>query len=265
LPGKERFVQRPLIGITPDLAHQEAAHGPTERLFLNLDYAQAVWQAGGIPVVLPPIDEPEAFLSSLNGLLLTGGGDIDPQQYGAATTHPLTYGVSETRDRFEIALIRAALERDLPVLAICRGIQVLNVALGGTLYQHLPDEIPNALNHRQHELGIPSGEVAHPVTIVPESLLARIIGTTELMVNSYHHQAVATLATPLRVVAVAPDGVIEAVELPGQSFVLAVQWHPERLFERFPAHFALFAALVDAARATRLRQQPALARIDGET
>lgn len=244
----------PVIGITPDITRESAAHGLTNRLLLNLDYAEAIAHAGGIPVVLPPVLEPARFLESLDGILLTGGGDIAPHRYGAPTIHPATYGISDVRDEFEIALVHAALNADVPLLAICRGMQVLNVALGGTLIQHIPDEIDGALNHRQQELGIPSGEPAHPVTIRPDSLLARIVGTTHLMVNSYHHQAVAELASPLLPTATAPDGVVEAAEIPGATFVLAVQWHPERLFQHYPAHHALFAALIEAAQSRAARR-----------
>ncbi|MCS7050512.1 MAG: gamma-glutamyl-gamma-aminobutyrate hydrolase family protein, partial [Thermomicrobium sp.] len=168
--------------------------------------------------------------------------------YGATTVHPETYGVSDLRDHFEMTLIRLALAADLPMLAICRGLQILNVALGGTLLQHIPDQLPHALNHRQQELGIPATDPAHDVSIRPETLLATILGSGRIRVNSYHHQAIADLATPLQLAATAPDGVIEAVELPHATFVLAVQWHPERLFRHHPLQAALFSALVDAAR-----------------
>lgn len=247
----------PLIGITPDITTESAHHGLTTRLLLNLDYAEAIAQAGGIPLVLAPVLPPAHFLDSLDGILLTGGGDIAPHRYGASVIHPATYGISDQRDEFEIALVRAALAADIPLLAICRGMQILNVALGGTLIQHIPDAIRGALNHRQQELGIPSGEPAHPVIIQPDSLLARTVGTTHLMVNSYHHQAVAELAPPLLPTATAPDGVIEAAEVPQATFVLAVQWHPERLYQRYPAHQALFTALVDAAQ-RRVALRPAV-------
>ncbi|MCX7623705.1 MAG: gamma-glutamyl-gamma-aminobutyrate hydrolase family protein [Thermomicrobium sp.] len=244
-------MDKPIIGVTPDFATVPTQLGPTDRLFLNLDYALAVEAAGGIPHVLPPVLDPADALVAVEALLLTGGGDIDPHRYGAASVHPETYGISEVRDTFELALVKAAIARDLPVLAICRGIQVLNVALGGTLIQHIPASDPNALNHRQHELGIPVDQPAHPVTIMPESKLAAIVETTTLLVNSFHHQAIDAPAPGLVVTARAPDGVIEAVELPSATFVLGVQWHPERLYRTFPQHRALFRALVLAALRSR--------------
>ncbi len=248
-------MDRPRIGITPDFVTAETYLGPTDRLQLNLDYAAAVYDAGGLPLVLPPILDPVEALTTLDGVLLTGGGDIDPHRYGATSVHPETYGISSVRDDFELALAREAVVRDVPLLAICRGVQVLNVALGGTLVQHIPDAVPAALEHRQNELGIPVGETAHPVTIQPGSLLERVVKATTIAVNSYHHQAIEQPAPGLAVVARSPDGVIEAVELPLARFVLGVQWHPERLFTRFPEHRALFRALVEAA--SQYRTAPA--------
>lgn len=244
-------MKRPIIGISPDLARVAAPHGETDRLFLNLDYAQCIIAAGGQPVVLPPVAAPEDLLNSVDALLLTGGGDVAPSRYGATNLHPETYGISDLRDEFEIALIHAALERHLPLLAICRGLQILNVALGGTLLQHIPDDRPGSLEHRQQLLGIPSGDTAHPVVVHPGSLLARIVGEGILQVNSYHHQAVDKVAPNAVVSAVAPDGIVEAFELPQYDFVLAVQWHPERLCAHHPPHRALFTALVQAATRSR--------------
>ncbi len=169
-----------------------------------------------------------ATLDGLDGLLLAGGSDVDPARYGV-TRGSRTGPPDSERDRLEAALVAEALERDLPVLAICRGLQLLNVALGGTLVQHVEG----------HQL--PDGEAGHPVAIVPGSRLQEILGVEEYSVNSRHHQCADRLAGGLEVAARAPDGVIEALELPGKSFVLAVQWHPEdraagldgRLFEAF--------------------------------
>ena len=255
-------MEKPVIGITPEVSVATTHVGPTERLQLNLDYTAAVSAAGGLPLVLPLDLEPPHALAVIDALLLTGGGDIDPARYGAPTVHPETYGVSSTRDSFEIALIQHAIALDLPILAICRGLQVLNVALGGTLIQHIPDAIPQALNHRQHELGIPVDQPAHPIRVVPDTLLARILGTPSLMVNSYHHQAIDCPAPGLVITAYAPDGVIEAAELPSATFVVAVQWHPERLFRSHPTHHALFTALVQAAQRSRTHRHAALARTE---
>lgn len=240
-------MDKPVIGITPDVTHVSSPLGTTDRLCVNLDYIQAILHAGGLPLVLPPYQPIHHYLPALDGILLTGGGDIDPRRYAAHTIHSETYGISELRDEFEITLVKQAIEQNLPLLAICRGIQVLNVALGGTLYQHLPDDLPTSLNH-QHELHIPFDQPAHQVRIDPRSRLFSIVGTSELMVNSFHHQAVHELAPPLVASATAPDGVIEAVELPKASFVLGVQWHPERRFPHSPTDLALFKAFVEAAR-----------------
>jgi len=252
-------MEKPIIGITPDFTIADTVLGPTERLLLNLDYAAAVSAVAGFPLVLPPLLDPDETVAALDGLLLTGGGDIDPHRYGATSVHPETYGISDVRDTFEIALVQAAIARDLPILAICRGMQVLNVALGGTLIQHIPDSVATPIEHRQHLAGIPVGEPAHPVTLADHSLLARLLGTTSLLVNSYHHQAIADPAPGLVVTARAPDGVIEAVELPTATFVVAVQWHPERLYRHSIAHRTLFAALVEAAARYRATRRAALA------
>jgi putative glutamine amidotransferase len=208
----------------------------------------AVQQAGGVPVLLPPqldVESLETLWSRLDGLVLTGGGDLDPARFGEAR-HPAVYEVSAARDELELTLSRRAVDDDVPVLAICRGIQVLNVALGGTLHQDIPSQIPAALQHSQKA---PRHEATHAVKVMGEGTrLGTIVGDLELNVNSFHHQAIRTLGAGLREVAWAPDGVIEGVELPGDAFVVGVQWHPEELVAHDRAARSLFAAVVDAAR-----------------
>jgi putative glutamine amidotransferase len=235
----------PLIGITTSLTVDTAP----ERAYVNIAYIRAVQQAGGLPLLLPPHLAPDvqvALWQRLDGLVLTGGGDIDPARFGQPR-HPRTDEVAPPRDELELGLTRRALDEDVPLFAICRGIQVLNVALGGTLIQDLPSERPGAVVHSQRE---PRAEPTHAVKVMGEGTrLGQILGSLELNVNSMHHQAIDRLGAGLREVAWAPDGVIEGVEMPGDDrFVLGVQWHPEELVGHDQAARNLFAAIVDAAR-----------------
>jgi putative glutamine amidotransferase len=238
----------PLIGVTTSTT-ADGAPGPTPpRAHLNDTYVRAVQQAGGVPVLLPPsLDDRalEALWSRLDGLLLTGGGDVDPARFGEPR-HPTVTEVSEARDRLEIALTERALDERRPLLAICRGIQVLNVALGGSLYQDIPSELGTSIAHAQTE---PRDRPTHPVKVMGEGTrLGATLGALEVEVNSMHHQAIKRLGRGLREVAWAPDGVIEGVELSTDDpFVLGVQWHPEELVARDPAAANLFLALVTAA------------------
>jgi putative glutamine amidotransferase len=184
----------------------------------------------------------------LTGLLLTGGGDIEPGRYGQ-TPHATVYDVSSERDALELWATREALARRRPVLAICRGLQVLNVALGGTLVQDIPDEVGRTIAHSQPT---PRQQATHTVKVDHGSRLADILGAVEVEVNSFHHQAVKDLGTGLRTVATAPDGVVEGLELPdAEPLVVGVQWHPEELVAHDDAARNLFAALVRAAASTR--------------
>jgi len=209
-------------------------------------YADAVTAAGGLPVIAPPVADPDdvaCLLDVADGVLLTGGYDLSARTFGK-TNHPKTRPMTRRRQAFELALARAALERRTPLFAICLGIQVLNVAAGGTLIQHLPDAVGEAVQHRAR--GVPD---AHTVVLEPGSLAARLTGATRLSVNSTHHQAVGRLGAGLVVSGrCEADGVIEAIEADdGRRFVLGVQWHPERLTDRAP-HLALFEGLVTAVR-----------------
>ena len=235
----------PLIGITTSVTVDKSP----ERAYVNIAYIRAVQDAGGIPLLLPPhLTAPvqAALWERLDGLVLTGGGDIDPARFGQAR-HPKTDDVAPARDELELGLTRRALDEDVPLFAICRGIQVLNVALGGTLVQDLPSERPSSIAHTQRE---PRHESTHAVKVMGEGTrLGRVLGSLEVSVNSMHHQAIDRLGFGLREVAWSPDGVIEGVELPGDDhFVLGVQWHPEELVGHDQAARNLFTALVEAAR-----------------
>ena len=241
-----RAVTAPLIGLSTSITVGEYP----ERAYVNSAYLRAVEQAGGIPVLLPPqlsAAARETLWSRLDGLVLTGGGDIEPARFDQAP-HPKTTLVSAERDGLELELVDRALRDDVPLFGICRGVQVLNVALGGTLHQHVPDVAGTAVNHSQSE----KRHVAtHPVKLLTEGTrLGDIVGTPELSVNSFHHQALKTLGRGLREVAWAPDQVIEAVEHEDRRrFVVGVQWHPEDLVDADAAARALFSAVVAAARA----------------
>jgi putative glutamine amidotransferase len=206
-------------------------------------YPAAVQRAGALALILPPDDAvseaPDLLLGRVDALLLAGGADVDPATYGAAP-HPETGHLWPERDRFEIALVRRAIQRDIPVLGVCRGMQILNVALGGTLHQHLPDVI--GTDRHRHTPGV-FGD--HEVTLEPGSLVARATGTERSLVKSHHHQGVAELGKGLVATGTSPeDELIEAVELPGERYVLGVLWHPEE-----DQASRVIASLVDAARA----------------
>lgn len=244
---------KPLIGITPSLTTDVMPHGTFERYVIASTYVEAIALAGGIPLVLPPQDDNVSpLLGAIDGLLLSGGADIDPVRYGDETVHPTTYGVSAPRDRFELALVEAAVVQDVPLFAICRGIQVLNVALGGTLIQDVADQYSPQLQHRQHDAGIERDEIGHGVALAADSQLATIYGTESIGVNSFHHQAIRETARDLVPIGWSEDGLVEAVALPAKRFVLGVQWHPEIMVHRHSVQLEPFRALVDAARSRKL-------------
>jgi putative glutamine amidotransferase len=208
------------------------------------EYVRAVEKAGGVPLLLAPSPAGEiaSRLDAVDGLMLTGGDDVDPSLYGEAP-HPTTRCTRE-RDDFELALVREALDRDLPLLAICRGQQVLNVALGGTLVQDIPDQVPEAGAHKLK--GVARWEIAHEVEVAPGTRLRAIVGTDVLAVNSFHHQSVRDVGRGLVVSARSRDGIIEGVELADRRFVVGVQWHPEAMWNQEPDHQELFRAFVEA-------------------
>jgi putative glutamine amidotransferase len=205
-------------------------------------YIDAVVRAGGQPVIVNDARDPKELLARVDALVLTGGPDLDPARYGEAA-HPSVYGVDAADDDFECSLTEAALVRSVPTLAICRGIQVLNVARGGTLYQHIADD-PGVPAHG--EPGVLDGARRHDVTLDADSLVADVMGETRVTASCHHHQAIAELGDGLRVVGRAKDGIVEALEIDG-AFLLAVQWHPEDTAEDDPAQQRLFDALVRRA------------------
>ncbi len=233
----------PRIGVTGVTRNVSGA----DRVSLNAAYPLAVLRSGGVPLVLSPLigtEHNETILDAIDGLVLTGGEDIDPAIYNQPR-HPRLGDVDRARDEFEIALFRDAQSRGMPVLAICRGIQLVNVALGGTLWQDIASEVPGALNHNP---GTARDARTHPVDITPGSRLAQALGGTRFDVNSFHHQAIRDLAPGLTVTATAPDGIIEGAEGSDQDpWLLAVQWHPEEFHrqDRAPDH-GLFGALMKA-------------------
>jgi putative glutamine amidotransferase len=233
----------PLIGISTGFAAKGAPGAQ-----VNASYLFAVQQAGGVPVLLPPQLSEEAserLFASLDGLLLTGGGDIQPGRYGEEPAGTNVDSVSLERDALEFAAIDAALERDLPILGLCRGAQILNVCFGGSLHQNIPADHPDsAVNHAVPQ---PREGPAHDVAVEPGSLLHRAVQARAFGVNSRHHQAVKSPGYGMEVVARAPDGVIEGIELVARRFVLGVQWHPEDMAGHFESADRLFTAFVRAA------------------
>lgn len=237
------MLDRPVIGLTLDW-DAPGPDRPQASYFLRENYCAAVSQAGGLPVLLPHEEaQAGAYLDGLDGLLVTGGNfDLDPALFGAGERHPRVT-TKDRRTAFEMAATRAALARDLPVLGICGGMQLLNVALGGTLIQHIPDEIEDALAHEQPN---PRHEPGHGVTLEAGSRLRRICGAGTLEVNSAHHQAAKDVPEGVTVSARAPDGVIEGIEAAGYGFCLGVQWHPE--YHVSTGDAAIFEAFLAAAR-----------------
>ncbi|MGB0570614.1 MAG: gamma-glutamyl-gamma-aminobutyrate hydrolase family protein [Alphaproteobacteria bacterium] len=232
---------KPVIGITLD-SEDPGTYSNMPWYALRQNYADAVVEAGGVPLALP--HEPEQandYLDIIDGLVITGGAfDVDPSIFGAGERHP-TVVTKDRRTAFELAATRGAVERDMPLLGICGGQQLLHVALGGTLIQHIPDEVPEALAHEQPN---PRDEPGHSISVLPDTLLHRIVGADSLDVNSAHHQAAKDTSDEMIINAVAPDGVIEGIEAIGKRFCLGVQWHPE--YKVSAGDGAIFQAFIDA-------------------
>jgi putative glutamine amidotransferase len=231
-------LRRPIIGIT--------TYGRDEdnRFRLPCLYVDAVRRAGGVAVLIPPGDDPgEELFSVVDGVILAGGGDIDPALYGGRP-HEMIYSVDAERDRSELALARHLAGSGVPALGICRGHQVINVALGGTLHEHLPDVVGDRVLHR-----LPPREATeHPIVVAEGSRLAAILGERDFVAPSWHHQAIRNLAAGLSAVAQAPDGTIEGCEMRSHPWLVSVQWHPELTAHANPTQQRLFDALVEACR-----------------
>ncbi|MDE0310093.1 MAG: gamma-glutamyl-gamma-aminobutyrate hydrolase family protein [Acidiferrobacterales bacterium] len=229
---------KPLIGVTSYVRNEE------NRFTIPARYVESVERAHGIPAVLTPTSEsPDDIVAQFDGFVLTGGADVDPAEYGGRNDESV-YGVDAERDQFELAVARLLIERSKPLLAICRGIQVLNVALGGTLVEHIPSEYGESVIHRDETVDF----VLHSVMIEPESALAAIVGDTEIQCPSYHHQSVRDVAPGFSVCARSVDGVIEAIESDHYPKVIAIQWHPEYVAESDQCQQRFFDKLIEWAQ-----------------
>ncbi len=250
----------PLVLVSPDVESKGKEHGDRS-ISLSQAYLTALVNAGAIPVTLPDTISREVLAESVrrsDGVVLTGGDDVDPRLYARGLPAPVRRTVAPTpdggeRDYRELLVIDEVFRQRKPLLAICRGQQILNVAFGGTLVADIPGQRPRAANHRRTDR---RDDVVHEVRLTPGSILSKIVGGQRLAVNSTHHQAVARVATPFRVTAVGDDGVVEGLELKGNGscwlpFLLSVQFHPERLVDRYPAHQAIFGAFTQACRLGR--------------
>jgi gamma-glutamyl-gamma-aminobutyrate hydrolase PuuD len=239
-------VGKPVVGITTYLTPARWGAWSMDAALVPADYVSAVVSAGGAPLLVPPGADVDSVLGVVDGIVFSGGSDLDPSLYGAAV-HEETGGVVRERDDFELSLMRAALERDVPLLAICRGSQVLNVAHGGDLEQHVPDRV----GHEEHR-AVPGVFSEHGVDVVGGTRLAEVVGEARAAVKSHHHQGFGALGEGLRESAHAPDGTLEAIEDPTRRFAVGVLWHPEAGEDR-----ALFEALVrEAAEFRAARSHP---------
>lgn len=235
----------PLIGITTYGRNHE------DEFTLPAVYVEAIRRAGGIPVLIPHGEtQLDALLAALDGIILSGGGDLDPAHYGSEG-HPTIYMIDAERDATELALARRVAASGAPTLCICRGLQVLNVALGGTLFEHLPDVVPGIIQHR-HE---PDKPTAHTLTVLPDTHLSELIGAGPMHGVSWHHQAIRTVAPDLTIAALAEDGTVEAVEAPNHPWLIAIQWHPEMSAATDPRQQQLFDRFIAAVKEARTQKQ----------
>ncbi|SCK08536.1 putative glutamine amidotransferase [Variovorax sp. HW608] len=233
---------KPIIGVVSNFDLEKDGY------FCFAHYVRAIEEAGALPVILPYVNAHDVspMLDFISGLVLTGGGDFPTELYGA-DPHPAVQRMIPERDKFEFALARSALDRSMPILGICRGMQILNVLGGGTIYPHTVDEVTTAIDHRD---GTPLDQSVHEVQVEPNTRLWQLCGmpTKSFRVNSYHHQAVNRVAPGFVVSARADDGVIEAIEAPDSPFLVGVQWHPEWMYEAEPACRQLFDNFVNACK-----------------
>ncbi len=244
--------RRPNIGITPDFSEgrSEAAF-PAPLFELKVSYSDAVLKAGGLPFILPYSDDRaviDSYLDRVSGVLVTGGAfDIPPEAYGDTVREGMG-PVKQGRTAFETNLMQTALARNMPVLGVCGGMQLLNVVLGGSLFQDIGREVANAREHEQkHDRTQPH----HPVEVKEGTQLADLVGKGQLMVNSTHHQAVKGPGKNVVISATSPDGVVEAIEATGYAFALGIQWHPELLIQAVPTHLGIYKGFIQRARELR--------------
>ena len=234
---------KPLIGIPGDTQIE----GDSVRYLAYASYVRAIQRAGGAPIMIPlGLDHAtlRAIFSRLDGLLIQGGEDVHPNEYGEEL-EPFCGKIDLERDATELTMLRWAFEKNLPTLGICRGIQMMNVVAGGTLYQDIDSQLPGSLRH-PHIKGNPADFRAHRITVEPASQLAKALGTTEIQVNSRHHQAIKSLANGFRIIARSPDGIIEAIESANGHFALGVQFHPENMIDSDTRIFGIFRTFVEA-------------------
>ncbi len=247
---------RPLIGIPSHATHRDGSKRPIYGN--NRSYVHAIEDAGGLSVLIPfleDLSELGTILSRLDGVLLSGGTDVLPSWYGEEP-HPLLQEADPQLDALEFTVARWALQENKPILGICRGIQLLNVALDGSLYQDVNEQCPGTIKHMH--IDQPRSQLTHPVYIEAGSHTAEALGTTELWVNSLHHQAVKVPGKGVRITGRAEDGVVEAIEVVGQHFALGVQCHPEEIYQTVPACFRLFSAFVEACSIHSVQSFPVM-------
>lgn len=239
-------MKKPLIGITLDRA-DDGKYSSFPYLAVRENYAVSIAEAGGTPLLLPhTLESVPEYLDVLQGLVITGGNfDIDPLLYGEASRHE-TVTINEARTQFEWALTEGALNKNIPILGICGGHELINVILGGTLAQHIPDDMPEALEHQQRLAGMKQGEPYHDIEIIKGTLLHKITNSLGYKTNSSHHQAIGKLGKDLVVSATTSDGIIETIEHAKKRFVIGVQWHPEYLVSQEDKK--IIEAFVDASR-----------------
>lgn len=243
---------KPIIGVTPDFnaGDRKEWGGREPTYFLRARYIRAIEELGGVPLVLPLLADRATrrhLLRQIDGLLLTGSGpDLPPSLYGERQRYPFEI-VSGRRANFELEMVKLAQKADVPLLGICGGMQTMNVACGGSLFQDIASQVSFSHTHRQHTRAT---NLSHRVAVEPGSLLRRIVRSGSMRVNSSHHQSVKAVAPSLIASALAPDGIVEAIESPAHRFFLGIQWHPEFLFDRHPLHRRLFEVFLRAARAT---------------